>query len=56
MTKPCIIESIGSDGTYSCFARDYELWCPFATQSGIEKYSCRSGTGKCAFIPRQGHP
>jgi len=44
--KPyCIIESIDSNGEYSCFARDYDLWCPFATIEGLEKYECRSGRG-----------
>jgi hypothetical protein len=41
----CILESIDSEGEYSCFARDYDLWCPFATLEGLEKYSCRSGRG-----------
>jgi hypothetical protein len=41
----CILESIDSNGEYSCFARDYDLWCPFATVEGLEKYECRSGRG-----------
>lgn len=41
----CILESIDSNGEYSCFARDYDLWCPFATVDGLEKYECRSGRG-----------
>ena len=42
---PCILESIDSLGEYSCFARDYDLWCPFATIAGLERYGCRSGNG-----------
>ena len=49
MKQPCILETVDADGTYSCFVRDYDLWCPFATEEGLEKYSCRSGTGKLAI-------
>ena len=42
---PCILETIDSLGGYSCFCRDYDLWCPFATIDGLAKYECRSGRG-----------
>jgi len=42
---PCILETVDQHGEYSCFARDYNLWCPFATQEGVDKYMCRSGRG-----------
>ena len=41
----CILETIDTNGEYSCLARDYDFWCPFATSEGLEKYECRSGRG-----------
>jgi len=43
--QPCILETIDSTNEYSCFARDYNLWCPFANCAGLEMYECRSGRG-----------
>lgn len=45
IAKYCILETVDEKGEYSCFSRDYDLWCPFATLAGIEKYDCRSGCG-----------
>ena len=44
--ESCILRTIDDEGKNSCFVKDCEISCPFATDKGMEKYRCKSGIRK----------